>query len=155
MLGPSYILACGVSGDCDATKLTGCNGGIIAVGGLENMANPAGSVPSQCWDYSWCANDDGCSKGGGEDQSSSKAPRHLKFSQQCVSDNNVFNLYRVKPNSIYAMTSFDQIKQSIFDKGPMPTGYYVYTDFFLGTKPGADNWATTGNIYVHMDGRSR
>ena len=75
-------------------------------------------------------------------------------------------LYKVKPGTVKTLQTLIQgedgsqavdvtaVKESIFNGGPVPTGYVVFTDFFMGTAPksqGGDNWAATNGIYVHLD----
>jgi hypothetical protein len=62
-------------------------------------------------------------------------------------------MYRVKAGSVNTMNDFNQIKLSVMEKGPIPTGFFVFADFFLGTLPsskGGDGWKATGGIYVHL-----
>lgn len=152
MLGPSYLVSCSVSGNCDQNALAGCNGGMIDTA-LNNMSTPIGGVPSNCWNYEWCVS--GCDSQGDGDYNNSKVPEFDSNKHKCVSEKKTTpKLYKVKPNSVQALINASQIKNSIFQKGPIPTGFIVYTDFFMGTAPssqGGDNWAATSGIYVHLE----
>ena len=160
-LGPSYLISYGLTTDSDA--LGGCNGGSIQ-DALQVMTRaPAGTVPSSCWGYEWCINDPNCSSGGDEDAANAIVPTFDPHN--CLNDTPIPNLYHVLPNSVVSFksgrdqaslnNSFAQIRQSIFDKGPMPTGFNVFGDFFLGTAPGADNWAPTWKYICSFTSRSK
>jgi hypothetical protein len=148
-LGPTQILAYSISPESKSDKFTGCGGGIIAAS-LEAMSTEAGSTSTSCDDYKWCSDSEECTKGGGEDPAAlnSLIP---PYSNHCNDSGSQFALYKVRKGSVAALGTIDQIKHSIFTKGPLPTGYYVYMDFFLGTAAGADKWAPTGGIYVHIE----
>lgn len=159
-LGPSYLLSCSVTGNCDKEQLAGCNGGVIATA-LQDMVNPIGGVQGECWNYGWC---DTCSGDG--DNDNKLIPSFPQNSQKCISSASSPLLYKVKNGSVQTIPSvieqpdgstkidYTAIKESIFNHGPLPTGYIVYQDFFMGTAPkdqGGDNWAATNGIYVHLD----
>lgn len=160
-LGPTYLLACSVSGNCDKDALNGCSGGMIAAA-LENLNKPIGGVQGQCWNYDFCSN---CSGDG--DSDNALIPNFPQNSSKCISDTSAqLALYKVSNGSVKTLpgsiagdngtqiTDYTAIKQSIFNDGPLPTGYIVYQDFFLGTAPssqGGDNWKPTNGIYIHLD----
>lgn len=150
-LGPTYLSSCSVSGNCDPNNLQGCNGGIIQ-NALDVMASLIGGVASSCWNYQWCISN--CDQSGNGDYNNSQLPSFGPNAQKCISSSGTPNLYKIQSNSIQSLGNFDQIKESIWTNGPLPTGFYVYTDFMMGSAPasqGGDNWATTGGIYCHLD----
>lgn len=150
LLGPTYLLSCSISGDCDKNQLMGCNGGIISAA-LQNMAKPIGGVQTSCWNYDWCTK--GCDASGDKDINNNLIPKFSK-SSKCLNSNANLSLYKIDYNSVSLVGTIDEIKQSIFDKGPIPAGYNVYGDFFLGSaaaSQGGDGWAATKGIYVHLD----
>lgn len=160
-LGPSYLLACSVTGNCDKDQLAGCNGGVISTA-LQDMVNPIGGVLGDCWNYKWC---DSCSGDG--DSDNKLIPSFPQNDQKCVSNTSLSPLlYKVQDGTIKTIPSlitqpdgtnkvdYTAIKESLFNHGPLPTGYIVFQDFFMGTAPkdqGGDNWAATNGIYVHLD----
>lgn len=161
MLGPSYLLSCSLSDYCDSDNLQACEGGILSIA-LEDLSNDnAAAVPDNCWSYKWCADDSVCSGGSNGESDNQKYNNSLipNFSDdkgECVNSSISPTFYRVVKKSVNTLNDFDQIKQSIYDKGPIPTGFYVFNDFFLGTMPkdklpSADNWAKTNGIYIHLD----
>lgn len=156
MLGPSYLLACSVTGTCDKDNLAGCNGGRIDKA-LNALAKPIGGVKSKCWDYSWC---DHCSGDGESDNT--LIPSFPDNQNKCVSDSKMHPaLFKVKDGSVQTLpgmiedrADYTAIKESIFSNGPIPTGYIVFQDFFMGTadkSQGGDNWGPTKGVYVHLD----
>lgn len=154
-LGPSYILSCSLSDYCDGNSLQGCNGGNISVA-LDNMADNGASVPVSCWDYSWCKDNKNCVSGDNQDYNNTLIPNFAVNKDKCVSSSEKINTYKVKKGSVSVLGIAEQIKQQLFNKGPIPTGYFVYSDFFLGTtartnggKP--DNWSKTNGVYIHLD----
>jgi len=150
MLGPTYLMSYGLTLDCNQDHLCGCNGGIIS-NALESMAKPIGTVPSDCWSYEWCVN--GCDKSGDGDKNNSLIP-NFSNSSKCVNSSTPPFVYKVEEGSVNTLTTLDQIKTQVFNKGPTPTGYFVFTDFFMGTAPesqGGDGWKATNGIYVHLD----
>src|SRR5579872_611775 len=135
MLGPSYLMSCGISdSSCGGGSLQGCNGGQIAAA-LNAMAGDAAGVPAVCWDYNWCSNNAQCSgKSPNSDENALNAliPAFTPNKNKCISSsNNSFSFFKTISNSTNTPTNFDQIKQAIFTKGPIPTGYMVYSDFIL------------------------
>jgi hypothetical protein len=160
-LGPSYLLACSVTGDCNKEQLAGCNGGVIATA-LQDMIKPIGGVQSDCWNYKWC---DTCSGDG--DNDNKLIPSFPQNNQKCISASSQAPLlYKVKEDSVQTIPSvidqpdgtrkvdYTAIKESLFNHGPLPTGFIVFQDFFMGTAPksqGGNGWAETDGVYVHLD----
>jgi len=155
-LGPSYLLACSVTGTCDKDNLSGCNGGRIDKA-LDALIKPIGGVKTKCWNYSWC---DRCSGDG--DTDNTLIPSFPSNQDKCVSDPSTKpGLFKVKDGSVQTLSGmvedrvdYTAIKESIFSNGPIPTGYIVFQDFFMGTadkSQGGDNWAPTKGVYVHLD----
>lgn len=155
-LGPSYLLACSVTGNCDKDNLSGCNGGRIDKA-LDALVKPIGGVKTKCWNYSWC---DHCSGDG--DTDNALIPSFPANQNKCVSEQGATpGLFKVKDGTVQTLpgmvedkVDYTAIKESIFNNGPIPTGYIVFQDFFMGTadkSQGGDNWAPTKGVYVHLD----
>lgn len=155
-LGPSYLLSCSVTGSCDKDNLAGCNGGRIDKA-LQAFIKPIGGVKTKCWDYSWC---DHCSGDG--DTDNTLIPSFPANQDKCVSEpSSRPGLFKVKDGTVQTLpgivedkVDYTAIKESIFSNGPIPTGYIVFQDFFMGTadkSQGGDNWAPTKGVYVHLD----
>lgn len=158
-LGPSFLMSCGLSGKCDSSALQGCAGGQVQVA-LDNMSNVSGTVAEDCSGYEWCSGDSACSKGGSDESALNAIVPKYNPSKCATNPSTTPIIYKISPGSVTGVQdpekdpdgdSFNMIKQSIFQKGPIPTGFFVYSDFFLGTSAGSDNWASTGNIYTHME----
>lgn len=159
-LGASYILSCSLGPYCDQEDLNGCNGGVLDMA-LVNMSDTAGSVPDRCWNYDWCSNNQSCSDGepnpsypNVQDYNNTLAPNFSKNKGICVSvpGNPAVEIYKIKQGSVSLFSVIQDVKNSIYLHGPLPTGFTVYGDFVLGTSSdAADGWANTGGIYVHLD----
>lgn len=170
-LGPSYLLACSVSGPCDRSSLAGCNGGVLDKA-LIDMSDKdiTSGVSKTCWNYDWCAKNGGCStdcadssKCSGFQASSSLnsiIPDYNDNKNYCITSDEKMIKYQVVKNSVKKLTDIDSIKLSIFNNGPIPTGYYVFSDFMLNGfyNPSSDEktngivpaWPQTDGVYIHL-----
>ncbi len=154
-LGPSYLLSCSLTNSCDQSNLDGCNGGML-VAALNDMSKNAGGVPKSCWSYSWCDDNDTCANGSGDDQDYNNG-LIPSFSNKAICEGGTGTLfvYKVQSGSVQSIGDLNSIKQSVYNNGPIPTGFNVFTDFIMGTTPDAsgkaDGWSATNGIYVHLD----
>jgi len=126
------------------------------------MAQYGGAVPDTCASYDWCSKASECSNSVvpefyGDSESDKK---DSGISSSCESGSTP-TVYRTKKNSAMLLDGNDAIKRQIFTKGPLPCGFYVFSDFYLANLPTeknglADNWKNTGGIYAHLgtDGRT-
>jgi hypothetical protein len=158
-LGPSYLLSWSVRPTYEYSNLDGCNGGVLDEGlmGMTTTTKSPG-VSNTCWNYSWCKNNEYCNP---RDDSTiftnysimnSIIPKYNTFRNSCITAGGSFRPYQVVPQSIFSLRDIDSIKLSIFNKGPIPTGYLVYTDFMLGSTvaQGEIPWKQTKGIYIHL-----
>jgi hypothetical protein len=170
-LGPSALLAWSVSGDknnkvkVDGQNTSigdGCNGGIPGAA-LYALGTYTYAVPQTCWNAAaWCSGDDVASGIWGQNKgkcvnsqgnsetcpyptsSSSNAISVYQTSTQKASSKNPFgSVYRLGPSG--NSTDYSDIQQSLFTKGPLPTGFAVYADFMDG------GWDQTQGIYCHVN----
>lgn len=158
-LGPSYLLSWSVRPvpiGYDNSNLAGCQGGILdeALNGMTTKDDSPG-VTSQCWNYNWCSGNPLCnpSQGGREFGNMTDLniliPEYNSNKNKCISSQTPFKPYMVKENSIYFLNSLEEMKLSIFNKGPIPTGYAIYNDFMLGSRSSRP-WQETKGIYIHL-----
>lgn len=158
-LGPSYLLSYSVKEYpfYFNNAIMGCNGGVLDAG-LESMSDDSPGVKRNCWSYDWCVDNDSCnpkphsSPSHDMDYMNTIIPSYDKNKGQCLEKNESFESFRVKYGSVYSFDSIESIKLSIFEKGPLPTGYFVFMDFMLGSKvpKGQLPWKETKGIYIHL-----
>ncbi len=88
----------------------GCNGGILTTSWV--YLEYFGIVTDACKPY---VSGDG------------KVPSCPLFKSQCANSNVEYKKY--KASTYYSLSSIDAIKRNIFEKGPVETGFSVYSDF--------------------------
>jgi hypothetical protein len=120
------------------------------------MSDKSPGVKKECWSYDWCKDNDSCNpkptSNPGMINLNSLIPNFSKNKEKCISSDLEFKGYRVKLGSVYSFDNIESIKLSIFEKGPLPTGYMVFNDFMLGSKvpKGELPWKDTKGIYIHL-----
>jgi len=147
-LGPTYLLSCSITGDCNKTELMGCNGGIISTA-LNNMGTVIGGVKNKCSDLSWLPPDNEA-----VEDMNALIPKFTPLGSQCPTDPPIdISYYKVIPDSVKVLETPEQVKDDLFQYGPIPAGFKVFADFMVGsTGDYANNpWEATGGIYCHLD----
>lgn len=105
---------------CDSVD-QGCNGGYLAV--VWRHLQNVGVASDSCYPYT---------SGNGV----------TGTCKSSCSDGETFNRYKCKSQSIVEATTYDQIRQAIYEGGPMEVAFDVYSDFM--------NYS--GGIYQHVTG---
>lgn len=156
-LGPSYIISFSTRElpFFPDQGLMGCQGGILDRA-LEAMGEESPGVEKSCWSYDWCKDNPSCNptkdSSGPQIDLNEIVPKFSENRDKCISSQEGFKPFRVKLGSVFSFDSIDAIKLSLFEKGPLPTGYMVFMDFMLGSKvpKGEKPWKETKGIYIHL-----
>lgn len=153
-LGPSYLLSCTQSPECQSTLVRGCNRGFIEPA-AEFMTENAGAVSDSCMDYDeWC-----CAKNSSDMNAlntliKEKIP-FKKIKDKCINaPSEDIQVYKIMKNTVTREYHVTNIKKHILDHGPVPVYMSLYQDFIAGADPeiteGEGVWKKTGGIYVHL-----
>lgn len=151
-LSISSVLSCIHHSESDEYSSLGCGGGFIheAFKYLENIGV---AISNNCTSYSWCTRNSACNGLCLNKCSYDAMNAIIPPCSTCMREIKI----KALPHSTYYVGSEGSpqqniqmsIQSSIYDEGPVASGFMVYMDFVMGAVDEASMWPITNGVYIH------